>query len=253
MSTGGATTNNSVSGSPTITHHRRRIADSMADYSYTPDHNKLLDHIQIGVDHSTIVYADDDSDDDDGSCGGIGGGGGQGNIIDGSCCGCGGGGIGGGYRHHHYFAHQHPLVRKKVPQSLVYGVQGFFLYLSDILHSLRSRKNMGRTLFVLLMILVVVSVFLKFLIMTNGGQLELIRNSAGRRNNGGFSIITSFRNDLEKAQNVVSEMDRVQKRQMKEFPVSIGFFRGLSLIFSFYFIHIFFIKKNLITLFIQLV
>lgn len=207
MSTGGVTTNNSVSGSPPTTHHRRRIADSMADNSYSSDHNKLLDHVQIGFDHST-VYADD-SDDGGGGGGGVG----QCNCIDGSSCCCSGDG---GYRHHH-FTH-HPLVRKRVSQSLVLGVEGFFLYLSHVLHSLRSRKNVGRTLFFLLMILVVVSVFLKFLLMTNGGQLELIRNSAARRNNG-FSIITNFGNDLEKAQKVVSETDRVQKRQMKEFPV----------------------------------
>lgn len=206
MSSGGATTttiNNPTatanSGVVPVTHHRRRIGDSMAD-SYSSDNNKNLDHVQIGFDHSSNYHHDDDDDQQ---------------------CNCNNGG------HRHRQSAHHPFIRyllvlKNVPENWVFGIEEIFLNFSDVLHSLRSRKNMGRTLFGLLMMLVVVSVFLKVSLMTNGGQLEVLGNR-GRGNNGFLiSTIRNVKNDWNKAQNVLADSERIFKRQMTEFPVSPG-------------------------------
>ncbi|XP_009629250.1 O-fucosyltransferase 19 [Nicotiana tabacum] len=211
MSTGGTTTTTtSTTNSATVipvataptTHHRRRITDSMTDPEKSSNHS--TQHI-ASSDYNVF------SDNNDNNTEII-----NTNILH--------------YHHHH---HHHPLikyflVRKKVPENIVFRVEEWVLNVGTIMQSLRSRKNMGRTVFGLLLFFMVASVFFKFSFMMMSGNVEDINGNLMRRENGIF-VLHNFKNDiLANAQKVVSETDSsssaaagdfVRKRQMKEIPV----------------------------------
>ncbi|MCD7462023.1 O-fucosyltransferase 19 [Datura stramonium] len=206
MSTGGTTTtaaanSDSVSPIPSTTHHRRRVADSMMT-----DAEKLSNH-NIGSDYN---FSDEDINNPEIS---------NTNINN---CGL-----------HHYHHHHHPLiryllVRKRVPESIVFRVEEWVLSFGSIMQSLRSRKNMGRTVFGLLLFLMVASVFFKFSFMMMNGNVVDVNGNLLRRENGIF-VLPNFKNDLVNPQRLLSETesssssssswDFVRKRQMKEIPV----------------------------------
>lgn len=194
MSTGGTSTNSAAGsprmggGGPTI-FHRRPVTDAIND----PE--KLPDHIQIGVDN----YYGDNND--------------VGNLH---------------YHHHHH--HPPRIIRyllacKWVPESLVFRVEECLLSTGSIMTCLGSRKNMGRTILGLLLVLVVISVFLKFSIVMNGDD-----NGNLMRNENGFFVVQNFKNEWVNAQKVVSETESsvsssssgevARKHQMKQLPVS---------------------------------
>lgn len=111
-----------------------------------------------------------------------------------------------------------------------------------VFNSLTSRKNVGRTVLLLLLIMVVVSAFLKFSFPVGGGGVDdgwkIVRMSEKES-----LLIQNFKKDLlSKAQMAVFDSDgsagaAVQQRQMKEFPVSIKketfFKKGNSYVISF--------------------
>lgn len=202
MSTGGTATN-SASGSPRVggggptIHHRRPVTDNDAE--------KLSDHIQIGFDN----YHGDNNNNNT-------------NIIN----------SGGGNLHYHHHHHHHPrtiirylLACKWVPESLIFRVEEWLLSIGSIMACLGSRKNMGRTILGVLLVLVVISVFLKFSIVMNGD----VNGNMMRKENGLF-VVQNFKNEWVNAQKIVSETESsvsssssggvARKRQMKELPVS---------------------------------
>lgn len=203
MSTGGTTVaanSDSVIPIPTTTtHHRRRVADSAT--MTTTDSEKLS--------NSDYNF----SSDEDNS-----------NNPEISNCDL-----------HHYHHHHHPLikyllVRKRVPESIVFRVEEWVLNVSTIIHYLRLKKNMGRTVFGFLMILLMLSVFLKFSFMMINTNVEDLNANFLRRENGIF-VLPTFRNGLGNPQRIISETessssgsvsasgDFIRKRQMKEIPV----------------------------------
>lgn len=207
MSTGGTTVaanSDSVIPIPTTTtHHRRRVADSAT--MTTTDSEKLS--------NSDYNF----SSDEDNS-----------NNPEISNCDL-----------HHYHHHHHPLikyllVRKRVPESIVFRVEEWVLNVSTIIHYLRLKKNMGRTVFGFLMILLMLSVFLKFSFMMINTNVEDLNANFLRRENGIF-VLPTFRNGLGNPQRIISETessssgsvsasgDFIRKRQMKEIPVSVDF------------------------------
>ncbi|KAM3340452.1 O-fucosyltransferase 19 [Capsicum galapagoense] len=108
------------------------------------------------------------------------------------------------------------LPCKCMPECMVIRVE-------EWLACLGSRKYMRRMVSGLLMILVVISVFLKFSILMNGNVVEDIN---GKENE--LFVVQNIKNDWVNAQKVVSETvssvsssssGAVQKRQMKELPV----------------------------------
>lgn len=134
---------------------------------------------------------------------------------------------------HHYHHHHHPLikyllVRKRVPENIVFRLEEWVLSVFTIIQSLRSKKNMGRTVFGFLMFLLVVSVFFKFSFMMMNENVDDLNGNFLKRENGIF-VLRNFKNDLGNAQRVLSEssssvsalasVDFVKKRQMKEIPV----------------------------------
>lgn len=201
MSTGGTTTTttsttttNSATVIPitTTAHHRRRVADTM---STDPEYN----------------ISDDDNDSNNNR---------NAEISDININNC---GVFHHYHHHHHTLIKYLLVRKKLPENIVFRVEEWVLSVVTIMQSLRSRKNMVRTVFGLLLFFMVASVFFKF-----SFNVDDVNGNLLKRENGIF-VLPNFKNDLVNAQRVLSESesssssssgDFVQKRQMKEIPVS---------------------------------
>ncbi|KAF3614336.1 putative fructokinase-4-like [Capsicum annuum] len=200
MSTGGTTTTttsttttNSATVIPitTTAHHRRRVADTM---STDPEYN----------------ISDDDNDSNNNR---------NAEISDININNC---GVFHHYHHHHHTLIKYLLVRKKLPENIVFRVEEWVLSVVTIMQSLRSRKNMVRTVFGLLLFFMVASVFFKF-----SFNVDDVNGNLLKRENGIF-VLPNFKNDLVNAQRVLSESesssssssgDFVQKRQMKEIPV----------------------------------
>lgn len=96
------------------------------------------------------------------------------------------------------------------------------LSVCGVFNSLTSRKNMGRTVFMLLLAMVVVSAFLKlsFPAGSGGGAATFVRKEKESL------LIHNFKNDLSSnAHMAIFDSDAstgaaLQQRQMKEFPVS---------------------------------
>lgn len=203
MSTGGTAASSAsvipIAAPPTTTtHHRRRAADGMStdpDYSFSDDeHNNNNNNTEISNNNCGVVHH---------------------------------------YHHHHHPLIKYLLVRKRVPESIVFRVEEWVLSVCTIMQSLRSRKNMGRTVFVSLMLFMVTSVFFKFSFMMMSGDVEDVNANGNllKRENGIF-VLHNSKNDLVNAQRVLSETessssllasssfgDFVRKRQMKEIPV----------------------------------
>ncbi|CAN4118232.1 unnamed protein product [Withania somnifera] len=178
-----------ASGSPGVgalnIHHRRPVSDTINDPG------KLLDHLHIGFDDH--YYGDDHNNNT--------------NIIN----------AGGTNLHHHHHHNRriirYLLARKWLPESMSFRVDEWLLIFGPIMACLRSRKDVGRILFGLLMVLVVI--FIMFFIAMNGDV---------NGNENGYFVLQNFKNDWVNAQKVVSETESkssefVRKRQMKELPV----------------------------------
>lgn len=197
--TNGGTTAISAGGSPIYGGaHRRRVVDSIND------HEKSSDVIPIGFDHS-VNETDSET---------VNNRNGVGYLCN----------IGGGSHRHHHPAIRHLLARKRVPENWVFLVEELWV----VMHSLGSRKNMGRTILGLLLLMVLVSVFLRFSFTVVVGGLRECGTRCGRTVviENGILIVQSFKNGWSNAQKAMvdseaSSAEGVQKRQMKEFPVSL--------------------------------
>lgn len=194
MSNGGATTNSPTAATPggaTVTHHRRRAADSTSgdQEKEKPADGSQPDHSKSDADEEAVFSN--------------------------------GSGHGGGGAYHH---HQHPAIRcllsrKRVLESWALCVEECVLSACAVFNSLTSRKNMGRTVLVFLLVMMVVSAFVKF---SPGGA------GAGKivRWEKEVLFIQNFKNDLSSDAHMAvfdseaSNGAALQKRQMKEFPVS---------------------------------
>ncbi|KAL3531739.1 hypothetical protein ACH5RR_005260 [Cinchona calisaya] len=184
MLNGGTVTTNSGNGSP-VTTHRRRNPDSMIN-----DPDKLYDQIKISVDQHRCEGNEEECN------------------------------------HNGSRAHNHSLryffLRKNVPESWILGVEDFLLNFCKSLNSLGSRKNVGHTFVGLLMILVVVSIILKFSILD--ARLQIDGKPFMKEND--FFIVQNIKNNFARAQHVISESMAMasssgvlHKRQMTEFPI----------------------------------
>ncbi|KAL6501424.1 O-fucosyltransferase 19 [Orobanche gracilis] len=202
MSSGGTTSTTAnittqIHGSATVTHHRRRVADSMNDQS---DKEKPSDHVQIVLDHSKIDVDEEEL------------------LLDNNNTNC---TVVYPYSSLHHHQH-HPLIRyflsrKRLPENFVSCADEFMLSAWEWLNSLATRKNMSRMIFVFLLAMVVMSVFLKFSFLIGGGKIVRVEKE--------ILFIQNFNNDLfSNAHKAVLDSESssgaaVQKRQMKEFPV----------------------------------
>ncbi|KAL6508026.1 hypothetical protein OROGR_024221 [Orobanche gracilis] len=207
MSSGGSTstsanTTTQIHGGATVTHHRRRVADSMNDQS---DKEKPSDHVQIVLDHSKSDVNEEslllNNNDNSTNC----------TVV---------------YPYSSSHHHHHPVIRyflsrKRLPDNWIFTADEFLLSAWGGLISLATRKNLGRMVFVFLLAMVVVSAFLKFSFVIGrvgvGGNIFRAEKE--------ILFIPKSNNDLfSNAHKAVLDSDSssgaaVQKRQMKEFPV----------------------------------
>ncbi|KAL9153040.1 hypothetical protein ABFS82_10G023000 [Erythranthe guttata] len=208
MSSGGATTNSGANnnatqilGGASVTHHRRRVAETMNDPEKLEKPGGggggAADQaaVQIALDHSKSDV-NEEALFNNGN-----------NMI---------------YQHHpvvRYF-----LSRKRVPENWVLCVEECLLSACGALGSLASRKNIGRTVFMCLILMVVVSAFLKFSFFMGGGAAVEAGAKIARMENQ-ILFIQNFKNNLlSNAHSAVFDSESSsgaagQKRQMKEFPV----------------------------------
>ncbi|KAK3031362.1 hypothetical protein RJ639_036070 [Escallonia herrerae] len=204
MTTGGATTN-SASGSPRLgvpAAHRRRVVDPMSDPERATE-GPVPSESSIDSEGDDVLNSN--------------------NVHH-------------HFHYHHHYHHHHPVIRylllRKgvVPETWVLGIEDFGLRMCTIGHSLKTGKNMGRTLFGVLMVLVVLSVFVKFSFMMGGGggggrHVE-IGNGERYRREKGMLILQTFKDDEAKAQRVLSDVEAsngggasMPKRVLEKFPV----------------------------------
>ncbi|KAG8374380.1 hypothetical protein BUALT_Bualt11G0125900 [Buddleja alternifolia] len=199
MTNGGTTTNSPSSAAQihgaTFAHHRRRAADFINDR----ERENLSDHVNIALDQCS-----------------------KGDTIDSEAMYNGNNINGVVYQYNNLHHHHHPpiryiFIRKRLPEKCV-------LCVGRILNSLTSRRHMGRTIFMFLMMIVMFSTFLKFFLLTGGGGAA----GSTAEVDGDFlrseSIIThnfnnEFTNNAQKAvfdSESSSNYSVTQKRRMKE-------------------------------------
>ncbi|KAK4418983.1 O-fucosyltransferase 19 [Sesamum alatum] len=207
MSSGGTTTSSPNSnatttqmhGGATVTHPRRRVAESMHEQEKV----KPSDQVQVGgLDHSK---SDVDVEALLNNCNSNGVVVYQYNSL-----------------HHHQPVTRYLFPRKKVPENWVVFGEEFLLGAWGAINSLTSRKNMARTVLMFLLVMVVVSAFLKFYLLMGAG--------AGGGGGGGgivgtekgILLVQNVKNDdvhMAVLDSDSSSAAALQKRQMKEFPV----------------------------------
>ncbi|KAI4354627.1 hypothetical protein L6164_003476 [Bauhinia variegata] len=123
------------------------------------------------------------------------------------------GGVGTHHHHHHTNSnnHLHPVIRYLllrrrifycIPEYILFGIEHIFLWLALMAQWLRSGKNMGRKLLVFLILMVVMSVFLKVSVIDGG-----VDDHGRTRIENGQLILQRFQEDWVSAQRVVTETE----------------------------------------------
>ncbi|KAJ8899877.1 hypothetical protein K2173_019580 [Erythroxylum novogranatense] len=131
----------------------------------------------------------------------------------------------GAYHHHHHHSHffhnhcshhHHPvirylLLRRKVffflPETWLLGLEDACHGMASWGQSLRSGKNMGRKLLGVLMLMVVVSVFVK---------VSFLSHHVERTRENSLIIIRTFKEEWAMAQRVVAERAAMPKRRLEK-------------------------------------
>lgn len=223
MSSGGA--NNSATGSPVqggpATTTRRRVADLPTTAAAESDSNNS----SSCSDYYTLSN-DEEADNPNGYI----------PSISSSTCGS-------HYLHHHHHHHQnhHPvirylLLRRKllfswVPDTWFIWIERTRHWGVNMAHGLRSGRNMGRKIIGALLLMAVVSFFLKVSFLTN--HVVEVNGKWNREN--GFLILQTFKEDWALAQRVVDEIHvqhqtkhSMPKRVLERVSVSFSSFFGIE-------------------------
>ncbi|KAK2432812.1 O-fucosyltransferase [Trifolium repens] len=117
------------------------------------------------------------------------------------------------HHHAHVHHHLHPITRYLllrarillyVPESFIIRLEQLFLWLSGSVQCIRSGKNMGRKIFAVLILMVVMSVFFKVSFMGAGVEMN------GKSIENGQLILQRFKEDWASAQRVVTENNHHQ-------------------------------------------
>ncbi|XP_015897101.1 O-fucosyltransferase 19 isoform X1 [Ziziphus jujuba] len=184
MSSGG--TNNSCNGSP-------RVAAAAAAGVPTTTRRRVADLLDAERNSGGLSDVSDEEDESNGSNGGA-------------------------HHHHHYHHYYHHvpliknllLVRRRafhcLPETWLLSVEDGFLWAAAIVQSLRSGRNMGRKIFVLLMLMVVTLFFVKVSFLSNNEEMK--------RTEGGLLILQTFKDDLATAHKAITETETETETSM---------------------------------------
>jgi hypothetical protein len=143
------------------------------------------------------------------------------------------------HHHAHVHHHLHPITRYLllrarillyVPESFIIRLEQLFLWLSGSVQCFRSGKNMGRKIFAVLILMVVMSVFFKVSFMGAGVEMN------GKSIENGQLILQRFKEDWASAQRVVTENhdDQVQTSMPKRVLERLAVSNRLFLIITFH-------------------
>lgn len=188
-----------------FTHHRRRVAESLTDDEKFSGQVKIsFAHSKGDKDKETVLNLKS-----------------IGSDVDGVICG------GGGHQHHHHLVVRYLLVGKRLPEKWVMWLEKCLSSLWGALLSLFSRKHIVRTVLGMLLMLVAVSAFLRYPMLTGGGG-GIVAAFVGKVRWGGKEnlIVQNRRNDnLIHAQNAVADSessshDLAQTLLAKKFPLA---------------------------------
>ncbi len=136
------------------------------------------------------------------------------------------------HHHHHHHNHHHHcflvirylLLRWRaffcLPDTWLLKIEDGFLWTALMVQSLRSGRNMGRKIFGFLMVLAVLSVFVKVSFLSSQRDVKKIDN--------GLLIIQTFKDDWAMAQRALTETQSSMPKRVLE-RLSVSFF------FSFFF------------------
>ncbi|XP_018859466.2 O-fucosyltransferase 19-like [Juglans regia] len=126
--------------------------------------------------------------------------------------------------HHHQYYFHHPVIRYlllrsraffSLPDAWLLRIENVLLWMAVMVRSLRSGKNIGRKIFGLLMLMAVVSVFVKVSFLSSHAELS------GKRIDNGLLIVQTFKDDSTMAQRVVTETQTsIPKRALERLPTS---------------------------------
>lgn len=142
--------------------------------------------------------------------------------------------------HAHVHHHLHPITRYFLLRARIF-IEHFLLTLSGSVQWFRSGKNVGRKIFAVLIMLVVMSVFFKVSLFIGGG----VEMNGKKSIENGQLILQRFKEDWASAQRVVTEESSethetsMPKRVLERLAVSDYFFihysRFAKSAFSFFF------------------
>lgn len=192
MSSGG--TNNSCNGSP-------RVAAAAAAGGPTTTRRRVADLMDAERNPGGLSDVSDEEDESNGSVGGT------------------------HHHHHHYHHHNHHfafvkyllLLRRRaflyLPETWLLSVEDGFLRTATIFQSLGSGRNVGRKIFVSLMLMVVILFFVKVSFLSSHVEMK--------RTEGGLLILQTFKDDWAMAQKAITETQTsMPKRVLERVSVS---------------------------------
>ena len=115
-----------------------------------------------------------------------------------------------------------------VPEAWTAGIDEGLVWTAEMLQALRSGKNLGRKIFAALIVMAVVSLFVKVSFMS--GHVDVIEGKGKvEKESNGLLILQSFKDESALAQRVVSESQNSMPKRVLEFSVST-FFKKLKLL-----------------------
>ncbi|TQE05584.1 hypothetical protein C1H46_008831 [Malus baccata] len=187
MSSGGTNCSSNISSKlpalvalPTTT--RRRVADGVMDAG------ERLPTSTLSPD-SNIVFADDDDVEND-------------SLLDGTICGL-------HHNHNHYSHHpvmKYLVLRRRlffcVPDKWLLPIEDGFLWTVAMLQSLRSERNVVRKIFGALLLMAVISAFVKFSFFSSHVEVD---GEVAQRTEGRLLILNTVKDDWSGAQRAVAE------------------------------------------------
>ncbi|KAF4356969.1 hypothetical protein F8388_015945 [Cannabis sativa] len=125
--------------------------------------------------------------------------------------------------HHHYCHHHHPvtkylLLRRRmfscVPEKWLIRIEDGFYWMATIIQSLRSGKNLGRRIILALLLMAVVSLFVKFSFLSSHVDVD-----TNVKENNGLLILQTFKDDSAMAaqQAITESQTSMPKRVLERF------------------------------------